>query len=997
MNKTSKGIDDLCYRICLDSKHASVNRDLFNFICEGNNSKSFSVSSFYLSLLFLFIFILNCFGQEAAFKNYNEQNGLPSSEVYHVFQDTKGFIWFSTDNGVVRFDGGEFKLFNKSNGLSDQVVFSTIEDPNGNLWFRTFSGATSIYHHKEGRMTPYKFNDRITSLPRAGVIPVMVVDSLGQVYFTDVWNGLYRISNTGSLESMKMKRGVIHVLQITKNNFNVTLAINSPANVSTASLNGVTYNLPIENTDRLGYIFCKLWRRDMYLSVNDRLFRLRDSKTELVYTAKQPIISLSVDKEDNLWLGFLSDGVVRFSTNTFSRPWRLPLLKGRSVTSVLQDNDGGFWYSTLEKGIYYIPDLSVQNYSLSRDSKVNFVLTNNKNVFVGFYDGTLLNLDKKTKAKKWSIDLKAPIVSGVFLKNDSLLWISTSGSSVLLDKEGTVVKKFSDVTKFVLKKYFRTYDRIWGVNGYGALEFDSESNLLSFHKLAFWSRNIFVIDNDVYLAGVTGLYKTDKSFHKITEIPGFNNDKISGLTLLPGRKILVSTIGNGFKIIDGEKKQAYSKNEGFIFESIYTSVVDSCLWLGTEKGLLKVDLKQLLDKRELSYKLLDKASGMVDNKVNFIMRNGSETWCILNDGFSVFNNHEVHFANNTPIPRLNRVTVNSNPVTSTDLHDLSFQENNICFDFGFQSYNSRTLFLRHRSSSLGQWNYTKDFNINYYSLAPGKYKVDVEYSTDRRHWKKIIFPNVVHVKPVWWETIYFRLTVLFITLLVAGVIFFIYFRAKYKSRLLKLELANQLKSEKGRIAQDLHDNIGSRLISLSLGFNQIVKEYEIEYTTAEQIHSNVHSTVSELRDTIWAIQKDGVTLSEFSDKLRNLIWRLRQNKGTVHYDLQIEVEHNNLVLKPTQAINLYRIIQEAIANSQKHSEASVLLVAVYEDSRSNCFCIKVEDNGKGFVIDHSQMNGHYGLKNMKARAEEINASFEISTALNKGTHVIVSLQLSNKG
>src|SRR5258707_6999294 len=151
----------------------------------------------------------DCVGQDAGFKNYNEQNGLPSSEVYQVFQDHEGFIWFATDNGVVKFDGGEFKLFNKSNGLADAVVFSVIEDPNNKLWFKTFAGATSIY--KNGKMTPYKFNNRITSLK--GTYNSIAVDSLGQVYVSSN-TGFFRITNYGVLEPIKILPAAMHIVQI---------------------------------------------------------------------------------------------------------------------------------------------------------------------------------------------------------------------------------------------------------------------------------------------------------------------------------------------------------------------------------------------------------------------------------------------------------------------------------------------------------------------------------------------------------------------------------------------------------------------------------------------------------------------------------------------------------------------------------------------------------------------------------------------------------------
>jgi ligand-binding sensor domain-containing protein len=101
-----------------------------------------------VTTLLFFAFACTCSAQ-VIFKNYNEQNGLPSSEVYYLFEDHDGFVWIATDNGAVRFDGGEFRLYNKSNGLADAVVFSITEDPRHRLWFRTFSGAVSLYENGE--------------------------------------------------------------------------------------------------------------------------------------------------------------------------------------------------------------------------------------------------------------------------------------------------------------------------------------------------------------------------------------------------------------------------------------------------------------------------------------------------------------------------------------------------------------------------------------------------------------------------------------------------------------------------------------------------------------------------------------------------------------------------------------------------------------------------------------------------------------------------------
>lgn len=937
---------------------------------------------------------LKCVGQEAAFKNYNEQNGLPSSEVYHVFQDSKGFIWFATDNGVVRFDGGEFKLFNKSNGLADAVVFSVMEDSNNDLWFRTFAGVTSTY--KDGKMIPYKFNDRLKSLP-SDRLASMVVDSLGQPYFYDNVGGIFRVNSKGEFKVLPTENSSLNIYEVAKNQFICGYLPKAWIYIQSASFKGKTYKIEHPQGETL-MMSCKRWNDQIYIPGGpggQLLYRLEGSMARPVFDAHEAIISLSVDTENNFWIGLSGKGVLKFSDNSFLHPQRITPLKDRSVTSVLQDREGGLWISTLEKGVYYFPNVEIKQYAMPEDSKMNFGMANDKYVLIGFYSGMVLCIDKRTRKTKWSIDLAKPIVAGVFLEKDNLCWISTSHGSFLLNELGNVVKRFPRFddkgTPLISKKFFSSGNEIWGVNMFGALEFDLKSNLLRIYPLGFWCRNILINNEDVYLAGITGLRKTDKSFKRIVEIEAFKNDKITGLSLLPGNKILVATGGSGLKIINGDKIESFSKADGLIFESVYSSTVDRFLWLGTEKGLLKVDLELLLKKGAFNYDLLDKGSGLMSNKVSFILRNENETWCFFNDGFSVFADQQIHFANTNPIPRVNRLTVNSKSVESPRLLDLSYNENNIGIELGFQSYDNRNIFLRHKALPTDQWNYTEDFSINYNALAPDRYEIQIEYSTDYINWRKLDFQNVVVIRPVWWETVYFRLAILAVTAL----IFFIYFRSKYKSRLLKLEMAEKLKAEKERIAQDLHDNIGSKLVSLSLGLNQVVKQYDIANETAEMIYSNVNTTVTELRDTIWAIQKEGVTIAEFCDKIKNLVWRLRQNNGSVQYDLQIKTEQGDNILKPSQAINLHRIVQEAIANSQKHSNASLVSIYVFYDESIDRLYIKIEDNGRGFEMNASG-DEHYGLKNMRSRAEEIAALIEITSKIGDGTRIAISLPLQEK-
>ncbi|MEM9025092.1 MAG: two-component regulator propeller domain-containing protein, partial [Bacteroidota bacterium] len=82
------------------------------------------------------------FGQqiEPALRHYAVDDGLPSSEVYHAMQDSRGFMWFGTDHGAVRFDGTRFRVYTTADGLPDNTVFGAYEAKDGKVWFYTYSG-----------------------------------------------------------------------------------------------------------------------------------------------------------------------------------------------------------------------------------------------------------------------------------------------------------------------------------------------------------------------------------------------------------------------------------------------------------------------------------------------------------------------------------------------------------------------------------------------------------------------------------------------------------------------------------------------------------------------------------------------------------------------------------------------------------------------------------------------------------------------------------------
>jgi signal transduction histidine kinase len=213
-------------------------------------------------------------------------------------------------------------------------------------------------------------------------------------------------------------------------------------------------------------------------------------------------------------------------------------------------------------------------------------------------------------------------------------------------------------------------------------------------------------------------------------------------------------------------------------------------------------------------------------------------------------------------------------------------------------------------------------------------------------------------------------------------------RQRYLMRIRDAELAAKLRLEKERIAQDLHDNIGTQLTSVAIGIRKLSKAGDITEGQVTHLSQSMNATLLELRDTIWAINKETVTLQALQDKVNNLFWRLQQTESNISFDSQFNCDLN-FELLPAIAINLYRITQEAALNSLKHSGGSTLLFRI--DLVEGLLRMTVSDNGAGFAATGSSTPEHYGLANMRKRAEEINAAFEIQSRRGEGTVITLAI------
>lgn len=276
-----------------------------------------------------------------------------------------------------------------------------------------------------------------------------------------------------------------------------------------------------------------------------------------------------------------------------------------------------------------------------------------------------------------------------------------------------------------------------------------------------------------------------------------------------------------------------------------------------------------------------------------------------------------------------------------------------------------------------------------YTLEPGTYFLQLNCSP-------LLSPNSIFSKqiaivinPPWWQAWWVK-TIAFLVLVAAiSIIVLQYNRRKYQEKIRALQMQNEIQNERERISKELHDNIGTQISYISSNVDWMLeapvplsKEEETKRLSA--VNKTAKEMISDLRETIWAIKKESIQFEELADKLKLFVQSQRILRPEINIHISENIE-SNIRFSPTEALNLFRICQEAIVNSIRHSCATQLSLHIKSNSAHN-FSIMIEDNGKGFA-QHQEYPGHYGLENMRARAHELGASLEILSEEKNGTTV----------
>lgn len=194
------------------------------------------------------------------------------------------------------------------------------------------------------------------------------------------------------------------------------------------------------------------------------------------------------------------------------------------------------------------------------------------------------------------------------------------------------------------------------------------------------------------------------------------------------------------------------------------------------------------------------------------------------------------------------------------------------------------------------------------------------------------------------------------------------------------------------ISQELHDNIGQMLsvVRLSLSALPLSKEHEA-FPLVQHSAQVLNKAIIDLSDLTKSMHSDRITDLGLEECIR---FELHSVKHAGLIDTVFNVNGREFPLPEQKAVFLFRMFQEILNNTLKHSAATEVMVAL-NFGGDNSFSMRVEDNGAGFDFDQKKFSTSagkgVGLKSMLNRASLIGAEIDFKSKIGKGTSVSVSL------
>ncbi len=962
--------------------------------------------SFFGVLILIFLWGGNSLGYaqlsepQPRFHNYTVEDGLPGTETYFVHQDKKGYIWICTDRGVARFDGYKFENFTLADGLSDNVVFKIYEDYKGRIWFLTYNSMLSYYEN--GKIHPYKYNHLIEkAMDAIKVAPqkMLYVDRNDKIYYALNFNGMFSIDKHGSIEKLPKGEGfIIEKMggQLIWSFYN-RIKRKSPIYPVQYSDGKHLKKISAANGDvRFSVASTAIEEFCMY---NDVLFSITSQKE---ITREPGAIYLYTQKKTNaIWIGSFKNGIIEIPDTKHPEKYSR-YLKNLSVSSVLCDNEGGYWFTTLEKGVFYTPSLAIKNYTMEQglvDDDIISIAGIKDEVYIGF----LLERWQSLRRPEFKNDVSRGNTHVLLGSSKKQFYITTS--SAFRPSNNKIAKMIC--TRWAADYYCETTGSVicGSREVYRIFDNGKVDTLYTFSQdKGKDKRNMFqnlMSDQNgkVWLGTLTGLCYVDENRNMSAK--GLNDPlfkiRVSDLMYHPAWKNIVATRGEGIYFFDNKKIFRQLKvKDGLLSDIVNCIYVDQAggLWIGTNKGLNYITR----DKGGIHIENFTTLHGLISNEISCVyVYNGvvyagtKRGLCMLDTKLFTRNEH----LSDMYVTMLETNDKKMNPF----IHNVfGYEESYI--KIGFRNSNYRTLkdgFYQYRFNKQSEWIVTQTPEISLINPLPGEYNLEIRYQNEDGFWSHPQLVCSFTIDTAFYNKWYFFTGIAILMILLGWWIF--------RVRIRQLKQRHKLNNKINQLEQKaLQAQMNPHFIFNALNSIQSFLVYE-ENEKAEKyllkFAQLIRQTLINSRDPYITIESEIEVLEKYLD-----LERMRF-KEKFRYNIVSDLPVSHLSLKiPNMLIQPFveNAVIHGFSTLDSGGEISILLQPV-DDNQILCI---VEDNGIGrkkAIELSSQKHVSFGTTITEERLKAFETKHDIDLKIEtidienpdgtRGTRVLINLPVIN--
>jgi ligand-binding sensor domain-containing protein len=757
--------------------------------------------------------------QDYHFWNYTRQDGLASNTVYRVVQDSLGFIWAATDNGLSRFDGTSFKNFSTDDGLPDNEIVNLYVDSHNRLWYCSVSGLFGYY--AEGKFTNASEGKLKGVKGMKSNFHQVVEDRFGQLWFATMNSGLYLYRNDSVWMALDSKRTIIGGIT-SKDQLMVMKADPAPlVNGKPVKVTGTHLLLDVKD---LSVRHLGVWPGgtkpvfEPYLD-NDSVAIGFSSSGLMVWnflSGEEWQIGLGPQyhklvgchlmrlRNGKVIASLRTNGAELINIHTPPKPFvevEEYFLEDADVTCSLEDDAGQFWFATLDQGLFYLPNPKVRLYgmpsqdrnSITRriwqsDVSGQLCLLKGTSVFE-LTDSLRKIVELKDHARMEARDIVDYPGKGKLLAADMwLIWQPEHGKntpSKVLDltpfadrRTAGSIPNFSEPISVpgvdeVCMPTAPIKDCIKGKHGdvwlAGSLmliqlEINPEkppSEILTTRKMISSPRLYCLAwgaGGKLYVAGEPGLLRLEGD--SLTTVLGREEglkSRISKLLTLPDSSLLISTHGQGLFHLGSKGVIHLGKEDGLPSNICNDLFLDheNLVWVGTYLGLALMKWTPT----GLEFVQHPVTQILSSNKIQHVARKGDRVFASVDELLT-----SIPFGQDFPIRKeypilLTEFRVNGSALPEGHSKRLKPYENNLRFQFVGLDYPSdgKITYEYRLLNSDSAWTTTLQNSIEYSQLPHGSYTFEVRALAFDGFPSANVASVSFTVAPYWYQTWAFRI------------------------------------------------------------------------------------------------------------------------------------------------------------------------------------------------------------------------------------------------